>query len=863
MKYVGSFTSINNKDYKVEFIVNKSGADKEITLSQSPFVATISSEEDKHLYSPLKCGGATVGIITESYIPDLYNGQAKGVKVSLTNETDNKLEWVGYVTPTVYSQGFEYFIEPLEIECVDGIAVLKNVKYQSDVDADGNPIRDFKTFSQLIAFCLNQAECYKNLYITDNVQMTSQTASESVIERFRLSESNLFDKKDDVNEPDEDVAWSCYEVLFEICQFLGYTLITDGEDVIILDYDAIRKGNNSYFKYTLGGNDLKNPTKVTLNYNYFIDGEAYSKGGTNIEMSAVYNKVTVVDEFYEYGSDEDPVEKNITAQTDPRFSEKYIEGIVNGNWYDTCDIIHEVDELTGENMTYEITVHKMHATKWYYTIVKFYTHSKYKFHRYSWGLPRPEIPREYDGVGYMINERGASYMKVCHIELGDDTEWHKSFLYKDRDNLRNYSEDRRREEWVRLLNNKLSNLSYTPCIVMMNGNQGVNGHIQCASYQQTVEFVQAVNDNYKRLNIDRSLPLPHEPYQDYLFWEYDDSNPAIYGSKNAYLLIKGTITTHDEWWNPWAMNNGAQNGDLKYEKKQKDINGMFCWCKMSIGDQWYNGDTWQSEECFFRLYWYAGINEKMGADNFNYSDGVNLFPCIFNQHWVTRYFDKDIPLYRYDVSDFVIGEEGYYVKCPTEGNLNGRLHFEMYCPRDIWNSSKWDKKVDECAGRYWTCVQVLKNFEIVGKINNGGSLGDNSALDSDTVYTNVISNGAVEEMDEINFKITTFDNKNPSYSTVDYIDETGNAQFVDQTFNKANYSKEGSSMRQEEHLVFKLVTQYEDPHLIYNCNIHLDIQPKLYGLYTNKTLDEQTFIIDEIEKDYKFNSASLKLIEKV
>lgn len=849
MKYIGEFDSITKKQYKIEIVTAKSGADTKIKLSGDPFVSSIYNADEGHIYTPIRCGGATVGVLTDYYIPDFYSGKPKGVSVKLTNTTDNKVEWVGYVTPTIYTQGYDKPFEEIQLDCVDGIALLKDIKYLV------NGEKQVKKFSQIIAYCLNQAGCFKNLYITDNVQMKSATANDSVIEIFRVSETGLFDKKDDINEPDENVAWSCYDVLYQICQFLGYTLITEGEDVIILDFDAIKNGNNKYFKYTLGGNDLTSPTSATLNFNYHIQDNSYAQNGTSLEMTEVFNKVTVVDEFNSLTSDELDTKKslNITSHNDPYWKESWIEGKGIGNWYDVCDTIVEQDE-DGNDITYQITVHRMHSQRWYYTIVKYYDDPRFKFYRYSKNAPYTPQTRTEDGAGLMMNSRGGSLCKFCHIELGDDSIWHSSPLYTSRDNLDRMTMNQRRNEWVRLLNNKLANLNYTDCIVLMNGDQGKDGHIGYTNAKDTFEYKQANIGNGAEWVGASSYK---EKFLDYPCVEYTAENPAIFGQRDSYIKISGNITTHDEWWNPWPMNNGVDNESLKYKKKQKCVYGMFLWAKLQWGDLYYAGrmgsNTWRTTESYFKLFYYDGIEGNMGGRGDDKDGGR-----IWNEHYTKKWFDRNLPLIENRGADFVVGEDGYFIPAPDEsyGTLSGNIKLTLYMPRDVWDLN------DNRCDRYYTCVQCLTDFKIEGKINTGGSLGDDSALESDTVYTNVIDNGSVNEMEEISFKICTFDNKNTSYSVVEYLKDDGKTAFVDQTYNKANHSKEGTTMRQEEHLIFKLVSQYEEPKLKFNCNLKLDLAPRLYGTFTDKTITGKTFMVEGVEKDYKMSKATLNLIEK-
>jgi hypothetical protein len=79
---------------------------------------------------------------------------------------------------------------------------------------------------------------------------------------------------------------------------------------------------------------------------------------------------------------------------------------------------------------------------------------------------------------------------------------------------------------------------------------------------------------------------------------------------------------------------------------------------------------------------------------------------------------------------------------------------------------------------------------------------NDDAASSDTVYTNDVSTlNSVKPMDEIKFKICTYDAKTPSYSTVDYlVGSTSN--YLDRTYNQSTRL----SLRQEQHFIIKNVS---------------------------------------------------------
>ena len=197
-------------------------------------------------------------------------------------------------------------------------------------------------------------------------------------------------------------------------------------------------------------------------------------------------------------------------------------------------------------------------------------------------------------------------------------------------------------------------------------------------------------------------------------------------------------------------------------------------------------------------------------------------------------------------------EKGYLISLPDEGVISGLPILTIYKPFDPnYHSSKsGDNK-----GQYYkhSCV-FLKDFQIKAIV---GDPTYSNVNDTDTIYTNVINTGFVNELDEIKFKICTWDNKKPNYSAVAYKDGSS-LKYLDKTYNIACKSGEsgwngstGSGFRQEEHFIYRLVNQYSTPSIKLTLNLRND--NKVYGLYNDTTLTGKDFIVDSINIDWKMN----------
>lgn len=813
MLYYSEFSDINGKAYRVEVVTDNSTLSRQsFTLGGNPFVTQMDSD-GKHIYAPIKSTGATVTIVTRNINFNLYSGSIIGNSVKLLSGTNwNTVEWTGYVSPCMYDQGFGE-LEEVEIECIDGISALKNIPYRSV-----NPERQVVKFSELINRILASCKCYRNFYISDNVQL-KDNATESVIDIFRISENNFFDEKDDINQPDDDVAWNCYDVLYEICQYLGYSLIPHGDEIFIVDYDAIKQNNNYYFKYAIGSN--MTPARVQLTESMHIEGNTHANNSANVSLDEVYNKVTIKDDFHTFDNifpefgDED-FEQNITMGTyDNRWS--YY------NSYNSFYKNYPSDNFTeksqnGRVNNYCIWICNGWKNRLWVCIAKFYDSPVFDFLKYGTGNVDNTSSYTKDmSWPVVLTCKGATYCRFWHraISSSEYNSWRVNYA----GTWTSMSETARKNAWYKLLNQDASKIALEPIIIMKNDSAN---------------------------HIDRNNVY------NYPFIKLKAQNTAtVFGGEDAYILIKGSVLYHDEQNTPFPLSDGANNGDLKREKDCKRGEEMYLPAFLKWGNQYWNGDGWTTNPSTFPIRF--GLSNQGRHYNRDYYSNKKIY-------------DKYIEFIDTAQSVYGCTEKGVYIPCPPEANLQGSIEFSIYANRDMYGDSyhgHWDG-----YNRYCSYVQVLRNFKFEAHIDNG--ILDDRENDSDTIFTNTVVSDAVAEMSTIKFKICTNDNKKPNYSSVDYLDTNGESHYITTTFNKALKSLENSTntsstedaagLKQEEHMIFKLVNQYEKPRKILDANLKNHYKP--YTLFTDKTLSGVKFIIQEIGVDYKNNSSSIKLIEK-
>lgn len=283
MRYKGTFKDINDKQYTVYIITNNDYTqEEEITLSSSPF--SISYEGgDSTLYKPIKYSDATCSIVTNKIYYDIYSAENQNTKIELFDEDTKMTVWCGYVTPNVYSQPYSPVDDILEIECVDGLSTLKNIKYTTINDEC-----EIVSFYQLFQHCLTQTNTIGRLHITNAIQKKLESSFTFLDELF-INEKNFFDE--------DNEAMMVSEVLEEILKYLNLTLYARGGDAYIIDYDAIVSDDfvDTYDCFILNNGTLLSTFDVETKQ---ITGAEFRSSDATINVENCYNKVTVVADKY-------------------------------------------------------------------------------------------------------------------------------------------------------------------------------------------------------------------------------------------------------------------------------------------------------------------------------------------------------------------------------------------------------------------------------------------------------------------------------------------------------------------------------------------------------------------------------------
>lgn len=841
MKYIGYFDSVNHNYYKVEIETSNGSGTKELTLGANPFTTEMSIDE-KQIYSPIKGTTATIEVFLEDFIFDFYTENPTGTKVKLIKNDTNEVVWLGYITPQIFSQGFSLGPETISLEAVDTISVLENINYKA-------PEKQVLNFEQILRKILSNVDV-RYLFVSDNVQLNGQNGTDSIIDKLFISEMNFFKQKSDT-ETDDDVCWKCMDVLNEICQFLGYVALMYGEDVYLLDYDAIKKGNPYYYRY-----DIRNNTqtiRTSVSHSHKIIGEDHYNNEATVSLDNVYNKVTVKADTFE---EKEPTnlsseygDQNITSLDDSDFSSS--KNLVQTDVALWAEVFPSDEDQT-KAMDVWIDVHndKSGANAGgnhnYYDFVamKFIKKNNCKFYIYdtNWNDTSNQYQNDINYPKFHKNN-GAVFVKYFTRNL-------------DKCKGQSYISDKWKEYYKEIKDNPNADSSKYLDYCLSRSNI------------HSISWTDAIIMN----NFNAPLRPEESEWYKYPYFESELEGEIIQGGENSAMIIQGNFYWHNLYGKEVIKSYPCEFKDFKLDKENW-INpniDMFIPASVQWGNMWWNGESWQNTKCGFKLNWlkseYRDDNETIKKSN-----TIEQWKC-------QKTVMQAQPLTNTVGWRFGTTEEGCLIPVPTDQNLSGKPKLTIYRPvsgtvfksrKDFYNgddngklSGDWNTN----NGVRWPWFFVaLTSFKFKSLMGDPSYSDANS---SDTLYTNVLENDSVEELGKIEFQIHTFDNKVNSYGAVAL---SGGSSFVDKTFNKALYDNEKTwyesnnqlatdGMRQEEHLIYKLVNQYTTPSKILDCNLKIDtVYP--YGIYADTALND-SYIIGSFGTDYRFDYNKIKLIEK-
>lgn len=292
--------------------------------------------------------------------------------------------------------------------------------------------------------------------------------------------------------------------------------------------------------------------------------------------------------------------------------------------------------------------------------------------------------------------------------------------------------------------------------------------------------------------------------------------PSVYNSEGVFAINFSTEVARITYY----------NGNQVYADRIKSYDFRF---KLRIGNNYYHGRSDGS------YYW-----DNNPDYNPSYPNNLEI-----NWKGEAAQGSGDISKYEgtYDLitsrtlNDGLDGLKGYIIKLPDDRIIAGDLELIIYAPRV------------EMAFTPTLETMYLNSFELnYQKYKDYGKDDDNS----DRIYENIVNENYINELDEIEFKISSYNNDGACYSKV-----TMNNEYLT---NNLYCGITASSVRPEEFLIRRIVDHYSAPKIkltqvIKNANI------KPYTVLSDKYSVNKKYINAGGEIDYRKNRFNCIMIE--
>jgi hypothetical protein len=292
--------------------------------------------------------------------------------------------------------------------------------------------------------------------------------------------------------------------------------------------------------------------------------------------------------------------------------------------------------------------------------------------------------------------------------------------------------------------------------------------------------------------------------------------PSVYNSEGVFAINFSTEVARITYY----------NGNQVYADRIKSYDFRF---KLRIGNNYYHGRSDGS------YYW---------DNNPDYNPS---YPNNLEINWKGEAAQGSADISKYEgtydlitsrtLNDGLDGLKGYIIKLPDDRIIAGDLELIIYAPRV------------EMAFTPTLETMYLNSFELnYQKYKDYGKDDDNS----DRIYENIVNENYINELDEIEFKISSYNNDGACYSKV-----TMNNEYLT---NNLYCGITASSVRPEEFLIRRIVDHYSAPkikltQIIKNANI------KPYTILSDKYSVNKKYINAGGEIDYRKNRFNCIMIE--
>lgn len=826
--YYGFFRDRENTLYKVIIITDFQLVDRdcapadcgEITLASEPFIVEYESEEN-NLYKPYKCSTATISMMLDFPIPEFNDSSGNNVFVALLksnnvsniellrsqkNDTNCDVVWAGFATPNAYSQPFENESDVFQLECQDALSTLQYYDMKRYV------VGGYISFKDVLMRMFAKLRCITEVYITDAIQTED---NKSALNVTGTELNNWYDE--------DDEAEKMLDVLSEIMQYYSLTCIQVGNAIFIINYDAVISDSHSALTYSFyynraiedynaiyydnNENDADcfkavKTSEAELSHKIDVDKSYISAGNTSISLGSVFNRAKVISKFYDYPDKQ----KEISSEVDI-FSNKV--------WEKSLQSVRSDHGVLGNSIDDSVYLRPYRGTNPIDSLHIYYSKNGWSNNNITFCEYYNKRQIRVDNGGFFFDWVDVESPLQFYIydidkltQIGSSVNW----KWVSQSTTRKRPTGDCMGQW-----NLQAMRENNGAFLFRHYNNSFNGESEGRNWENRLMSLDAPTlqlsigmCGYRSANnniVSENYPKNERETNRQIYLEYDAGVMTL--TQNTMLVINGKITFYAGHWTLPASygNDDKVSGDDNY-----------IYARLQFGDLYYNSDSesWQTEPVDCKIYLSANDGSTAFGQAFKFQNGTI--------NWASQY-------------------NGFAVKSPGAG-VSGNVKVTLYRPFGL-------------APKNYAQLSVIDDFGIslVADADDEYTLA-NEEEKTDNEYCNSIYDSAVEDYDDVEFKITTGDARhNANYSNCIVLGEN---KMMSSYINKATDVTDIA----ERQMLTNLINQYSTPSLLIDINLYNNLNIMPFTHFTYHFFNDKIFVLDSWSIDYEKSRINCKLLEK-
>lgn len=792
--YHSTFKDIDDNNISIEIYknTNESVVSKELLLSSEAISIEYSSDD---IFQPTKLSSASINVLTSEILLDLYTSKLNEITCKIYK--NGSLFWFGFLSPNLYSSDYIDEVNTLTIQFIDTLSQLEYMKY-SPLDVVDKKV-NIASFKDIIYSILNKIDTEKiirNIYVSNSIQVFDNN---DILNNIYSQERNFFDED---NEPE-----TSKKVIQEIVKYLSMTVMQWGDSYYFLDYNSISNNNNKFVKYDRINNTVET---VNLDINTINVNESIYESNCSISLDDTYNKITV---------------------------------IANSNAISTLlpDAINDDEDIVNQNEDpnkYYTKIENINNEE--HTLLSAYFKSKI-----NWDYQKPY----YLNVGFVDETTNSN---IDSITTG--VFWQKVESYKNKDGEPSSIDWK---TYLSFIDNEDFLDLYPPYLKLKNKELNIfkggyfiaNLKFKLSTHNKAHEVLKSSDEKYSNTKfgagfdntmIPCKLSIGNKYFYDGEKWvSYEDYNLKI--ERGYYNNVKGPNTFPDAYWYRYYDEYGYQRFTTESE-----------WNALSSGIKKDKGGYSNKNKVY--LFYDTNNVQIFTTEEYYYECKLrDNFYLVHKNVEDEKVFDEEKTLtntvsYKMNLID---SEDGVAIKLPPQV-LTGELIFELYKPNHLgtYPMYRTDGGCNKCYAFHFSDL-VLKyaTEDTVQDIFNM------KEYEADVKYTNTINEDYVNEFDDLELYVNTYNKQAGSYSYVITNKGSNNYDYIYSTYN----TNTSETLKQEEHIIKKYYNYYSTPKFIYENKLKLNnITP--YSLFYENTL-KKNFILNRCVIDVQNNAIETTLNE--